>query len=473
MLGFTGRNAGELCALALVLVALIPPQPAAGQASVGFGQSRPFVVGLIPVVGRGGAVGGVLIDAQGAVAPADAGQSQALREARLAALADLGESPTAGSELRKISLRGLVAALLEQQRKGQPPTSEMQHLAGLVRIEQVFVYPEHHDIVLAGPAEPWQVDEAGNVVGQTSRLPTLQLDDLIVALRAAKAQPATGELISCSIDPTAEGLVRLGRLMKRQGGSLTEAKLAGFEDALGPQQITLTGVPQGSRFARVLVAADFTMKRLGMDFEPAPIDGLPSYLDLLKRGRASSPRGTAPRWWLAPRYEPIARDDEGLAWQLGQTSVQTLTEEGFVGRGGAIVAAKAAKDSPSQKWAEAMTTGFDKLAIELPIFAELRSCMELAVVGALFANQDLPARAGCDLGLLYDERRLAVAEYHVPKTIDSQASLVRSGRESIVSVSGGVEIDSWEVLKRPETRPELSDSRKQLAVAKPAHWWWD
>jgi hypothetical protein len=229
----------------------------------------------------------------------------------------------------------------------------------------------------------------------------------------------------------------------------------------------------------VLVAADFTMKRLGMNIEPAPIEGLPSYLDLLSRGGPGSPhrtapaRGTAPRWWLAPRYEAIARDDDGLAWQLGPTSVQTLTEEGFVGRGGAIVAAKAAKGSAAQEWAEAMTAGYDKLAVELPIFAELRSCMELAVVGALFTNQNLPARAGCDLNLLHDERRLAVAEFHVPKSIASRASLVRNGRETIVSVSGGVEIDSWEVLKQPEVRPELAASRKQLASAKPAHWWWD
>ena len=473
MFRITRRVAGELCALTLVLVALLAPRPAAGQASVGFGQSRPVVVGLIPVVGRGGAVGGVLIDAQGAVARADLAQAQALRDARLAALAELRGPLESASGQRKISLRGLVAALDQQQQKGQPPTSEMQHLAGLVRIEQVFVYPEQHDIVLAGPAEPWQVDEAGNIVGQKSGLPTLQLDDLIVALRAAKAQPASGELIRCSIDPTAEGLVRLARAMRRQGGAVSDKRLASFAEALGPQQVTLTGVPQGSHFARVLVAADFTMKRLGMNFEPAPIDGLPSYLELLKRGRAGAVAGSAPRWWLAPRYEPIARDDDGLAWQLGRASVQTLTEEGFVGRGGAIVAAKAAQGSTSQQWAEAMTAGYDRLAVELPIFAELRSCMELAVVGALLVNQNLPARAGCDLDLLYDERRLAVAEYHVPKTIASQASLVKSGRDSIVSVSGGVEIDSWEVLKQPEVRPELAAIRKQLATARPAHWWWD
>jgi hypothetical protein len=41
-----------------------------------------------------------------------------------------------------------------------------------------------------------------------------------------------------------------------------------------------TGVPTDSRFAQVLVAADYRMKRIGMNFEKAPVRGLPSYLEM-------------------------------------------------------------------------------------------------------------------------------------------------------------------------------------------------
>ena len=51
-----------------------------------------------------------------------------------------------------------------------------------------------------------------------------------------------------------------------------------MEEAVGPQTITVTGVPDTSHFARVIVAADFRMKRLAMNFEPAPVDGMPSFL---------------------------------------------------------------------------------------------------------------------------------------------------------------------------------------------------
>ena len=38
---------------------------------------------------------------------------------------------------------------------GRQPSEEMQVLAGLQRIEYVFVYPESGDLVLAGPAGDW------------------------------------------------------------------------------------------------------------------------------------------------------------------------------------------------------------------------------------------------------------------------------------------------------------------------------
>ena len=60
----------------------------------------------------------------------------------------------------------------------------MRYLAGLLRVRYVFYYPDSKDIVLAGPAEGWVPDPAGRIVGITSRRPVVQLQDLVVALRA-------------------------------------------------------------------------------------------------------------------------------------------------------------------------------------------------------------------------------------------------------------------------------------------------
>ena len=46
--------------------------------------------------------------------------------------------------------------------------------------------------MLVGPGEGWKVDGTGNVVGVTTGLPVMLLDDLLVALRSAKAAAQGG-----------------------------------------------------------------------------------------------------------------------------------------------------------------------------------------------------------------------------------------------------------------------------------------
>ncbi len=468
----TAQNVPVLAGLILAATVLWPPEPAAGQVTVGDLQLKPFVVGFIPVIGPRGGVGGVSIDAHGVVARSEVASPARLGGVRAAALAAVDGDLAAPSSLRKVSLRGIALELDRLQREGTPLNAELQNLAGLTRIEYVLVYPERKDIVLAGPAEAWQFDDQGTAIGKTQGRPILQLDDLVVALRAAKAQPESGELITCSIDPTEEGSRRFSRLVATLDPPLNKAATARLEKAVGPQLVTITGVPPGSHFAHVLVAADFRMKLLGMNLEAAPIDGLPSYLELLRTGSAS-PRAAAPRWWLAPQYEPLWRDADSLAWQIRGAGVMALSEDGYFTSRGRVAIDQRDEDSLAAKWAEAMTARYEALSAKVPVFGQLRNCMDLAVVGALLIHHDLPGRAGCELGLLMDDKRLAVAEYHVPKTLASRASLLKKDREWIISVSGGVELDSWSVLKQVEVQPDLADVRARAAPAKPDRWWWD
>jgi uncharacterized protein DUF1598 len=443
--------------------------PASVIAQIGDAELRPFVVGVLPVVGPGGAVGGVSIDARGAVSVSTVEAHGRLREARLRALMPIDSDVAAVSPLRKISLRRLIAALDQQRIARKPIGDTLQNLAGLTRVEYVFAYPEQQDIVLAGPAEGWRVDNERNVVGRISGQPVLQLDDLIVALRTAKAA-TSGRGISCSIDPTEEGLNRLKPLLKDAIAS--DALVHRLEQALGAQQITVTGVPPGSHFAQVMVAADFRMKRLGMNFEHAPIEGLPSYMELLAVRTAARPKNAMPRWWLAAHYEPLLKDEAGLAWQLKGGGVKVMTEDGYLSSSGAVV--NTGREDPlAKKWADSFSSHYAELAKSIPVFAELRNCIDLAVVAALLVKEDLPAKTGCNLSLLLDERRTGIAEHTTPKTIDSRASLVRKGRDWIISLSGGVQVDSWSALDRTETAAELSQTRSVARATDTDRWWWD
>ena len=367
-------------------------------------------------------------------------------------------------------MRQLDEAIAEGLRNDRPLPDEIQCLGGLQRIQYVFVYPEQNDIVLAGYGEGWQVDSRGNLVGVTTGRPVLLLDDLLVALRTAQGASQGG--ITCSIDPTKEGLARLQEAAKTGLGLTPESAAQTLERVLGPQVVTIQGVPGYTHFARVLLAADFRMKRLGMNFEPSPVRGLPSYLHLIKGLSNAAQQNLLPRWWLTTDYEPLLTDGEGLAWELRGPGVKAMSEDDFVDAQGNKT--QTGKSSPqAQKWADMMTAKYDELSVKEPIFGELRNCMDLAVVSALIVKERLAAKAGLELGVLLSADELATDEYLTPKLIDTRASFIETRSNYIISASGGVAINSWGAADRKKTSDDLAPVRKQVAEGRTKTWWWN
>jgi hypothetical protein len=417
---------------------------------------------------RSGAVGGVKIDVDGVVSNPEVGELKELQAAWEKGLQQVPADLEKWTALRFVSLRQLESQIAEARADGQPLPDAVRFLAGLQRVKYVLVYPEQKDIVLAGPAEGWRVDTMGSVVGATSGRPVLTLDDLMVALRVAESSNASG--ISCSIDPTPEGLQRVQQLppppRATQGAQSAAFRGQQIEEALGPQTVTVTGVPATSHFARVIVAADFRMKRLAMDFERAPVD-MPSFLDMAKSRRGGL-HNMMPRWWLAPMYEPLKRDTDGLAWELRGQGVQCMTEQEFLNYAGQKQRTGQA-DPTAQKWADTFTRNFDELAREDPSFGQLRNVMDLAVVGALLVKEQLWERSGLTAPNLMSEQPLD--EYPAPRMVPSQASFIKAGRNWIVSVSGGVQIYPWQVADRTEVSSELASARPQPPAASRG-WYW-
>jgi hypothetical protein len=413
--------------------------------------------------GFGGAVGGIAIDTDGIIRNLDPGALESLAAERTRTLAD-GRWKGQAGEARKLSLKAVVEAVRTAAEKGTPLPSEVVFLGGLQRIEHVFVDPDGHDIVLCGPADELVVDANGAVVGAKSRRPPLHFEDFVVALRAIDAARAGG--MTCSIDPTPEGIAKLQNLLRRQAtiGTNPKATFTAMEEALGPQKVTVTGVPGDSRFARVLVAADYRMKRIGMGLEQSGLEALPSYLAMVPAGG----RATAlPRFWLEAEYDPIARDADELAWKIGGRRMKCLSESDLAADGG-MKRSAAPADAVARRWCDAMTASYEPLAAKQPIFAELTNCVELAVVAALIHGRQLDKRAGCDIAALVDPVRFPLPRYDVPTAVPTVATGVKKGSNWVLSASGGVKFQPWQFAANTVDSADVAAARTKVLAARPA-----
>ncbi len=411
------------------------------------------------------AVGGIAVDANGVVEAPTIEDEATLAGLRESALAAVPEDLQAFTDLRAVSLKQLEAEVASHQAAGTELPESVRYLAGLQRVKYVFVYPEQNDIVIAGPAEGWRVDHLGNVVGATTGRPVLLLEDLVVALRTRDVDQL--EAISCSIDPTPEGMQRLRNVMRRiRSMGNPDQTMAAIEEALGPQVVSVTGVPGTSHFARTMVAADFRMKRLAMGFEPSPVGDMPSFMQMLASSRGST--SATPRWWLAPKYEPLARDAAGLAWELRGQGVQCLTEEDHFNSAGVRQSSSKA-GATATAWANNFTENFNELADHDSSFGSLRNAMDLAVVAALLDKQGLFEKAGLELPEL--THTFVLSEYYAPRKVNSKANFVKRRNDFVVSASGGVQLLPWKVADEFEEVASVGDVRKELS-APSGNWTW-
>ena len=463
------RTSTAASAVAASCLVLLTGDHLFGQAfSIQNFTSRPFVTGVTPVIGPNGGVGGVAVDAKGVISRITPANEKNLRALWLRAHQPIAGDLTQKSSMRMVSLAGLdreLAKLIDQKKQ---PTEAMYYLAGLQRVRYVFVVPERNDVVLAGPAAGWQANESGDVVSTDSGLPVLQLQDLIDALRTEQSVRQTG--ITCSIEPTEEGLKRYAQLKSRRL-TFNRATVTAMEKAIGPQQILLSGIARDSRFARIMVAADYRMKRLAMGFERSPVKGLPNYLDMLRRNPGTA-RISSPRWWMTTDYQPLAHSADRLAWRIEGAGVKTLTEDSLLNAHGQRVQ-PADPNALAQRWADTMTEKYPQLSLAAPIFGQLRNCIDLSVVAALIANEGMLTVADCRLNVLLDETKLKTPPHAVPESVPSQASMVKGQNGWIVSVSGGVEIDAFGVVENVEPDAKIGETYKEaISHAPPDRWWW-
>lgn len=486
-------------ALLAIAVLLITALPAAaqfggggGQGGGGFGGGGQGGGGF----GGGGTQGaagasGVVVDANGVlhrVADSDP-TGRLARQRAQQALARFDQDLAQPSKLRKVSLTRLEKAVQQKLDAGEQPTNTMLCLAGLTRIDYVFCYPDTGDIVVAGPAEPWAESPSGRLLGIESGQPIVELQDLVVALRAFPPQAADGTgrnnpLIYCSIDPTQEGLARFQNFLSqfsrtmtggRPTAAQTHALTSQMQQQLGAQEITVGGIPVSTHFAQVLVEADYRMKLIGIGLEQPPVK-LTSYV--ARANPAAVSRNAMQRWYFVPDYQRLRVTEDGLAMELVGEGVKLVGEDEAIRQGGQRQAV-ARSNRASQAFVDAFTKVYPQLAQRSPIFAQLRNCIDLAITAAFIQDRDLYGQADWQMTTLGNENAFPVENANAPKKVASAVNAVWKNSTLMTPIGGGVTIHPREALQPVnllnDDKGKLGAARGQQSLSglKAGQWWWD
>ncbi|MEX2027516.1 MAG: DUF1598 domain-containing protein [Pirellulaceae bacterium] len=378
-------------------------------------------------------------------------------------------------ELRYVSLPRLEREIARCQAERQPLDLTMLTLAGLQRVEYVLLYPETGDLVLAGPAGDWRVDESGQILAAESGQPIVRLDDFLVLLRRGLESPDSD--FGCAITPRQESLAATQEYLNKSSArpiapGRRDDWLANLRGTLGKQDIEVFGIDRATRVAAVLVEADYHMKLIGMGIEEG-VAGVTSYLEMLPASDGPAPMSVL-RWWFTMSYRAIAASADGNAYAILGQGVRVLSENELLTQRGERVHT-GQSDPLNQQFAGDFTAQYELLCQKYPIYADLRNAFDLSLVVALIQREQLFARVGWTPTVFADAERLRLPRWAVPTEVDTVINhREMSRRHFVVGVSGGVLANPDEILKKPREVKRLTEERREVpANLDAAHWWWD
>ena len=415
--GFGGASMADFDSLMELIASTV--QPESWEDVGGPGAMSPFATG-------------VYIDPDGTLQKAvrTASDDELSKLRRAVALRSQGDEVNRSSALRKISLPRLEKQLELRAAAGKGPTVEMGLLAGLRRIEYVFVYPETGDLVIAGPAGPWRLDDENRFLSMETNEPIVRLDDLIVVLRQMTSAGAS--TFGCLIVPTQEGLARVKAFAEESAREplkrgTRKTWVGQVREKLGKQNMEVYGIDPRTRVASVMLEADYRMKLVGMGLERG-VPGVKSYLQLVREYETSQATLSVLRWWFTLNYDSVTATESRDAFALRGQGAQVLSENEMLKADGRRIHT-GESDALNRMFAASFTRHFKELCQRYPVYAELRNICDLALVGALIRREGLADTVEWPMAYFGDEKRCPVRLGPMPQTVDSVVNDCSVGRD--------------------------------------------
>ena len=383
------------------------------------------------------------------------------------------------SDCRKVSLTKLQHACERAIRESGAPTPVMQQLAGLTKIDYVFLLPDENDIVIAGPAEPWVENTAGRNIGIYSANPVLSLSDLAVSIRAFSPSGEVDNWVACSIDPTPVGIQRLNmvnrNLPKQIGASQEDAAASLFRDqmieALGLADVKCYGIDSRTHAAQVLVEADYRMKLMAVGLEDPVLRKLTTFAAALK-----GPPKNLQRWWLTPEYKRLRQSADGLSVQFVGRGIRLGTESVLFDRHANVQRQKTKPSRAARIYSNSFTKNFDALASVKPVFAQLRNVVDCLVAAAWIRKQDGWRKCNLKPELYLEEAKLTTKSNQAIEHAQCVANAIWKRNVLLLIAGGGVSISAMEALSKENLKLEEGKKLQELARTidiDEAAWWWD
>lgn len=397
---------------------------------------------------------GVRIDARGLLATrTPTGDPRLLSKRQIAFNRAMRLARATGddNQLTYISLPKLFADAKALIDEGKPLPDRLKYLDGMTKLRYIFVFPEKNDLVIAGDAEPYDTEILSRPIGVRTGRPVIQLDDLVVALRAVGPGNIRNRF-GCSLDMPEGAMQKVSAIIKNPANRrLSKAKKAALmSEATGNHTCRFFGIQPDSRVALVLVEADYLLKRLAMDIDKPPVAAVRH----TKQRRQLQYNGL----WFTPSYEPILVSKDGLAFEIRGQSLQLNA------RGSEFV--KTTPTPEAAAYVKNFTKYFPQMAEKIPAFADMWNITDLATLAALIGSDRLHEKVSWNLDWILNKNGYPVQKLTVPRTAETLARY-----KSSVYVVGGVVLQFGDVVSKNNREVE-SESTLANRVARPSDGTW-
>lgn len=263
-----------------------------------------------------------------------------------------------------ISLKNYMIAISEKASAHESLPPDFERFFGMSWIDGYVLDPKNDDIILVGKV--------------IKDRPTYHSEDLLVNMHNVFDSTIAPY---CSLDPKPENIRRLNKVLSNESADF-ETTIRNCKNAVGGQMVVVSGVPRNSRHAKIMIYADYEMKKLSQGLIHIP--GIRSCIDIsISNRRSSLQKGSSmSRFWFHIKENkdgmvyPNYIENEGIVF-INECPVVVLTEKQESDAEGNTSDNASEEDADADTFAMDMSRNYGKIAETNVLFAELENLFRL------------------------------------------------------------------------------------------------